>query len=231
MMFLFLVVCIMAFLFYASFNIHSGVYVKALCKGDTDKRVVCLTFDDGPDPEYTPLVLDILKKYRVKAAFFCIGEKMREYPDVMERIMQEGHHIGNHTDKHSWKYPFLSQEKMADDLLCAEDSLLRYGGPLLIFRPPFGVTNPTIARLVAKCGYTVIGWSIRSFDTCGEAEDKVFRRIVRQIEPGAVILLHDRMPGCASLVDRLLEHLKKKDYEVIPLDKMFDIHNPYEEDL
>lgn len=216
-----------AFLVYASFCINSGVYVKTLCKGETNERVVCLTFDDGPDPVYTPQVLDVLKEYQAQAAFFCIGKKVRENAAIMKRIAKEGHHVGNHTDNHSWKFPFLTQKKMYKDLLWCEDALLSYSGPILTFRPPFGVTNPTIARLVKQMRYTIIGWSIRSFDTRGESEDKVLRRIVRQIQPGSVILLHDRMPGCASLVARLLEHLKTIHYEVVPLERMFDIPNPY----
>jgi len=227
LVFIAVLICMGAFLFYASFSIRSGVYVKALCRGNTDKRVVCLTFDDGPDPRYTPEVLDVLKKYQVQAAFFCIGAKVRENPAVMRRIASEGHHVGNHSDSHSWKFPFLSRKKMRWDVSLCEDSLLSHAGPILTFRPPFGVTNPTVAWLVDDMRYTIIGWSIRSFDTRGESEDKVFRRIIKQIEPGSVILLHDRMPGAASLLTRLLEHLKTINYEVIPLDKMFDIPDPY----
>lgn len=219
-----------AFLFYASYSIRSGVYVKALCRGNTDKRVVCLTFDDGPDPQYTPQVLDVLKKYQVRAAFFCIGAKVRENPAVMERIVSEGHHVGNHSDNHTWKFPLLSRKEMCEEAERCEKALLKHTAPILTFRPPFGVTNPTVARLAKDRPYTIIGWSIRSFDTRKESEDKVFRRIIRQVRPGAVILLHDRLPGCASLLARLLEYLKIINYEVIPLDKMFDIPDPNEKE-
>lgn len=223
LVFILLLVCICAFLFYASYSIGSGVYVKTLCRGKTNERVVCLTFDDGPDPEYTLQVLDVLKKHQVPAAFFCIGEKVRENPFVMERIVSEGHHVGNHSDNHSWKFPLLSQKEMYKEIDQCEKALLTHTKPILTFRPPFGVTNPTIASLVKNRPYIIIGWSIRSFDTRGESEDKVFRRITRQIGPGSVILLHDRLPGCASLLTRLLEYLKTINYEVISLDKMFDI--------
>lgn len=223
-------VCVGGFLFYASYSIRSGVYVKALCKGETDKRVVCLTFDDGPDPKHTPQVLDVLKKYQAPAAFFCVGEKVLENQELFKRMVKEGYYIGNHTHKHSWTFPFLSFKKMYDEILKGEDALYTYADPLSAFRPPFGVTNPTIARVTDELGYTIIGWSIRSFDTRRESEDRVFRRIIRQIEPGAVILLHDRLPGCASLVARLLEYLKTIDYEVIPLDTMFYLPRPFEKE-
>lgn len=228
--FMFILIAVGAFLFYASFNIDSGVYVNVLCKGETNERVVCLTFDDGPDPVHTPQVLDVLKKYQAPGAFFCIGKHVRENPSVMERIVQDGHHLGNHSDCHSWNYPFFSRENMYRDAVRCEDSLLRHQKDILTFRPPFGVTNPMFGRFAKIIGYTMIGWNIRSFDTRGESEDKVFRRIIRQIEPGSIILLHDRLPGCASLVARLLEYLKTINYKVIPLDKMFDIPNPFEDD-
>ncbi len=228
-LFIVLLVCVGAYLAYACFRIDSGVFIRPLCKGETSKRLVCLTFDDGPHPEYTPQLLDVLKKYEAPASFFCIGEKVRENPSVMKRIIAEGHHIGNHSNTHSWKFPFLSEKKMYNELEGCEEDLLTYSA-ILTVRPPFGVTNPTFGRVVDEMGYMAIGWSIRSFDTLGESEDKIFNRIVRQIEPGAVILLHDRMPGCASLVARLLEHLKTIDYKVIALDKMFFIPNPYVED-
>lgn len=222
------IVGIGAFLIYASFNIGSGVYVKALCKGDTKERVVSLTFDDGPDGRYTPELLDVLKAYQVPASFFCIGQKVTEHPETVRRMWKEGHLIGTHSNTHSWKFPFYSEDKMLDDLMDALDPLSRnVKKSILCFRPPFGITNPTVARAVKMMEYTVVGWSIRSYDTCDTSEDRIFRRIVRQLHPGAIILLHDRMPGCASLVARLLEHLKTIDYKVIPLDKMFDIPDPY----
>lgn len=132
---------------------------------------------------------------------------------------------------HSWKFPFYSYEKMVDDLQRAETKILynesRTG---ILFRPPFGVTNPTIAKVVYNMRGTVIGWSIRSFDTVDKSEERVFRRIVKQIKPGAVILLHDRMPGCTSLVARLLEHLKEIDYKVVPLNEMFCVPNLFKDE-
>lgn len=229
--FIVVLVCIVVFLFYASFNISSSVYIKALCKGNTDERIVCLTFDDGPDPVYTPQVLKVLKKHQIQATFFCIGEKAADQSPLVRQISAEGHILGNHSMTHSWKFPFYSYEKMADDLQRAETKILcnesRTG---ILFRPPFGVTNPTIAKVIYNMRGTVIGWSIRSFDTVDKSEERVFRRIVKQIKPGAVILLHDRMPGCASLVARLLEHLKEIDYKVVPLNEMFCVPNLFKDE-
>ena len=225
MIFVLLFVCVCLYFVYAS-SIGSGVYGQAMCKGNRQRRAVCLTFDDGPEPIYTTQVLDVLKKYQAPAAFFCIGEKINQHSPIIKRIVEEGHHIGNHSYCHSWKFSFFSRDKMYLDLRDYEDNILVVSkAPTHTFRPPFGVMNPTVVRVARELNYTIIGWSIRSFDTRGESEDRVFRRIIRQIEPGSVILLHDRLPGCASLLTRLLEHLKAINYEVIPLDKMFEMPN------
>ena len=227
---LLVLIAVAVFLFYASYSIGSGIYVKALCRGKTDKRTVCLTFDDGPDETYTPRVLDILREYQAPATFFCIGEKAESQRQLLKRMRAEGHLIGNHTFTHSWKFPFYSVERMREEIRRTDGCLKGSGQASFPFRPPFGVTNPTIARVVRENKLPVVGWSIRSFDTRGESEETVFRRIVRQIQPGAVILLHDRMPGCASLLARLLEYLDDADYRVVPLNEMFDIPNLSEDE-
>lgn len=218
-----LLLCIGAFLFYASYNIGSGIYLKALCCGKTKERVVSLTFDDGPDAASTPQVLDILQQYQAPATFFCIGKEAGANPALLRRIVAEGHLIGNHSYSHSGLFPLYSSRKMEADLRQASVCLEQITGKkITLFRPPFGVTNPNVARVVRRLGYTTIGWSIRSFDTRKETEDIIFTRIIKQIEPGSVILLHDRMPGSAALLIRLLEYLKVNNFKVIATNEMFN---------
>lgn len=221
--FVILLLCISTFIFYASYSISSGIYLKALCHGETKERVVSLTFDDGPDEANTPQVLNVLKQYQAPATFFCIGKKGEADPALLRRIVAEGHLIGNHSYSHSGMFPLYSPLKMETDLRQAAASLEQITGKkIVLFRPPFGVTNPNVARVVRRLGYTTIGWSIRSFDTNGETEDTIFSRIIKQIVPGSVILLHDRMPGSASLLIRLLDYLKVNNYKVISTNEMFN---------
>lgn len=212
-----------AFLFYASYSISSGIYIKAFCRKKTDRKVIALTFDDGPDLHCTSQVLDVLNKSNTKAAFFCIGEQAENHPTLIQRIRQEGHLIGNHSYSHSNRFPLFSYKRMIEDLQKTDQLLERLtGNKITLFRPPFGVTNPIIAKAVRKMGYTTIGWNIRSLDTMGEPIDKVFHRIVKQIKPGSVILLHDRMPDSATLLTRLLEYLQQNRYEVKRIDELFE---------
>lgn len=222
----FVVLGTLAFFLYATFCIGSGVYEKVWCKGNTQERVVCLTFDDGPHEVYTPQVLDVLKQYQAPATFFCIGKNAESQIPLLKRMNAEGHLVGNHSYSHTWKFPFMDARSMYSDLLEADECITKaqLGLP---FRPPFGVMNPTVVSTVRKLGSTIIGWNIRSFDTVDKSENRVFRRIARQIKPGAIILLHDRMPGSASLLVRLLDHLKEINYKVIPLDEMVEIPNPF----
>lgn len=213
-----------AFLFYASYSIRSGIYVKALCKKETHEKVVALTFDDGPDPDYTPKVLDVLKQHQVHATFFCVGSKAEQYPELVERIRSESHLIGNHSYTHAGIFPLFSLEKMVQDMQQSQQILETLTKQKIqLFRPPFGVTNPTLAKAVRQLGYTTIGWNIRSFDTRGESTDKVFRRITQQLEPGSVILLHDRLSNSTDLLVRLLNHLMNHNYKVVRIDELFEL--------
>lgn len=213
-------------LFYASYSIRAGFYLKALCRAKRKEKVVALTFDDGPHQVHTAEVLDVLKEYRTPATFFCIGSQAEKYPDVVRRISAEGHTVGNHSYRHTGRFPFYSVKNMEKDLRLTQRILERITGrPVTLFRPPFGVTNPTVAKVVKKTGYRTIGWNIRSFDTRGESPEQIFRRIVRRLEPGSVILLHDRLPGSATLLKRLLDELKEQQYRIMSLEEMFNIES------
>ena len=212
-------ILIVAFLlFWASWSISAGVYIKAVCKLNTHEKVVALTYDDGPEPATTPPLLEILKKYDAKATFFCIGHKAEQFPYIVRQIVDEGHTVGNHSYNHEAKFPLYRKRKMKADLLRAQQILERASGrEVRLFRPPFGVTNPTIGSVVRKLGWTTIGWSIRSFDTQSDSADKVFRRIKRKLKPGVIILLHDRMPFCAELTEKLLIYLRENGYKAVSL--------------
>lgn len=210
---------ILAFvLFWASWSISAGVYLKTVCKLNTNEKVVALTYDDGPEPATTLPLLEVLKKYNVKACFFCIGKKAEQFPDIIRQIVDGGHEIGNHSYSHESKFPLYGKRKMKDDLLRAQQVLERASErQVCLFRPPFGVTNPKVGSVVRQFGWTTIGWSIRSLDTQAQTADKALYRIRRKLKPGVIILLHDRMPFCAELTEKLLMYLQEKGYKVVPM--------------
>lgn len=214
---------VFVFLAYASYNIRAGVYLKAFCGLKTSRKIVSLTFDDGPDRLNTVRVLEVLKKYGVKATFFCIGEKAEAHPELVKRIVEEGHGIGNHSWAHKVGFPLLRREGMCRELHRTRQLLEKITGQdIPFFRPPFGVTNPIVAAAVRRLELKAIGWSIRSLDTRGEKTERVLARIRKQLKPGAVILLHDRLPRADELLERLLQLLRAEEYQVVRVDEMID---------
>ena len=215
MIFALAVVAVLAFLFYASYSIKSQVYVKALCRVETTEKVVYLTFDDGPDAEQTPRVLDVLKRNNAKAAFFCIGSRIAGNETLLKRMADEGHLIGIHSFSHANSFPLFSRNRMLADIRQCQQAIEQATGtePML-FRPPFGVTNPTIGKVVKSLNLKTIGWTIRTYDTNGADHAKIARRISRQLRPGAIILLHDRLPQSAERLQMVIEAVREKGYEI-----------------
>jgi peptidoglycan/xylan/chitin deacetylase (PgdA/CDA1 family) len=153
-------------------------------------REVSLTFDDGPSMPYTSQILDILRERRVKATFFLCGANAERYPDLVRRIRAEGHEIGNHTYSHPYLY-LESGERIAREIDKTQDVLERISGrrPRL-FRPPFGVRWFSLWRVLKSRDLTMVMWSARGYDGRLDASG-IARETLSQLEPGAIILLHD----------------------------------------
>lgn len=219
---------ILGYLYWASSDIDSGVYVDCLCEGPESNHSVCLTFDDGPDEVITPKVLDVLKKNNIKATFFVIGNKVKKNPELLVRILQEGHIIGNHGWAHNCDFPLQSADEIMNELdECEELVYSLTGMRMSLFRPPFGVTNPMIAEAVKEKEYTCVGWSIRSLDTNEERPRKeILNRILKQLHNGAIILLHDSCDKADELLELLISDLQQNNYDIINLDSMLEI-DPY----
>lgn len=243
-----IVLSITVFMVWASASIRSGVYVRAFCREKTDRKVVYLTFDDGPHPPETERVLDVLRERGARATFFLIGSKVSGNEAVLRRMLEEGHALGLHTYSHAGTFPLLSFDKMLADVnegKRAVESVV--GKKISLFRPPFGVTNPTISKVIRTLGLQTVGWDVRSFDTmfckssehsckssehsckqsgysCKQSEHSckqsghdwyvpVVERIMKQVRPGSVILLHDRLVGASELLALLLDSLAASGYD------------------
>lgn len=214
-----------AALIWASASIRSQLYLHSLCRGEGGGSVVALTFDDGPDLVRTPEVLEVLARHGVKATFFLIGSKAEGHPDLVRRIVAEGHIIGNHTYNHRGSFPLCGGTTVCEELARTRQTLERITGlRTRLFRPPFGVTNPIIGRAVRGAGYSSIGWSVRSLDTIARTPRKeVLDRILHRIHPGAIVLLHDRCEESAALLDALLTELKGRGYTTQTIEELLDL--------
>lgn len=211
------------FLVWASADISSNIYLKTICKSDTKDQVAALTFDDGPDEVMTERVLDVLKRHDIKATFFLIGDKVDKYPHIVKRIVEEGHTVANHTYSHKATFPMSSAENVRQELQRCNDAIYKATGlRTKLFRPPFGVTNPIIGKMVRRNDYTTIGWSIRSLDTVKNREE-VAKKVERQLHPGAIILLHDRCENADVLLENIITSAIEKGYRFVSLDEMLKL--------
>ncbi len=166
---------------------------------NSDPEVI-LTFDDGPDPVQTPRILDILHKHGIRAIFFVIGRKALEHPEILQRIISEGHMVGNHTQNHSLFFAMLHSKKVAEEI----DQFSQNIEPLLsekitIFRPPIGYTNPKIARALKKRKLKILAWSVRSYDSFKNKE-ALMKRLMRT-RPRSIVLLHDNLEQTADILE------------------------------
>lgn len=205
---------------WGSFDITLGYFINSITHKRTKNKEVALTFDDGPT-EFTPKFLDILKENNIKATFFCIGKQIEKYPEVFQRIIKEGHTIGNHTYSHSNNTGFLSTSKMIGEIEKCDEVLLKIGDLKTdLYRPPFGVTNPNIAKAIKKTHKKSIGWNVRSLDTVIEDEKKIYQRVTKGIKKGSIILLHDTSEKTSNVLVDLLLFLKDKNYSTFTVDSM-----------
>lgn len=199
-----------------------GMFGPFVCRGDTSRRCVALTFDDGPDERSTPALLDLLRDERVQATFFCIGRNVSAHSELAARIVREGHLLANHTYSHGNATNFLGVEKLVEEMTRTQSAIRDAAGVTpAFFRPPMGLSNPRVFKAATAVGLKVIGWTARGYDTQCRTPHRIVRRILRGVEPGAIILLHDgNIPADRLLatVKLLLARLRERGYECVRLD-------------
>jgi peptidoglycan-N-acetylglucosamine deacetylase len=153
---------------------------------------VGLTFDDGPNPAITPWVLDQLDKHSAKATFFCVGEHVREHPDLTREIVNRGHVIENHSDLHSHAFSTFGLKHLRLDIEAAQLTIAKHTGRApKLFRAPAGLRSPLLEPVLAGCGLQLASWTRRGFDTVERDQQKVFHRLDKDLGAGDILLLHD----------------------------------------
>lgn len=174
---------------------------------------IALTFDDGPDPEITPKVLDLLDRHQAKASFFCVGKKVIAHPGIVREIVRRGHSVENHSQRHSGFFGFFGLRGLRDDIAAAQDAIAAVTGrPPAFFRSPMGIRNPFLDPVVARLGLVYITWTRRGFDTVSRHPQSVLDRLTRGLAAGDVLLLHDRrarpaQPPVLEVLPALLQNI------------------------
>jgi peptidoglycan/xylan/chitin deacetylase (PgdA/CDA1 family) len=182
----------------------------------TDK-VIHLTFDDGPDPTWTPEVLRVLARYNARATFFAVGRYAEVYPQLIQAAVAAGHTVGNHTYSH-WSLVGLSREQFSREVLRAEEALGGYGVKCL--RPPYGHTDANTRAYAAELGYSVVMWTIDPYDWQQPGASVIASRVVSRAYPGAVVLFHDGGGNRAQTVaalESVLFQLSQQGYRFEPV--------------
>jgi len=159
--------------------------------GSRDGNQIALTFDDGPDPERTPALLDALAELDVKATFFCVGDRVDANPALCARIAREGHEVGNHTYSH--RYLPLAPAKSVERELRATDRAIADATGVVptIARPPYGGRSPWTVRAFARLAKRLVLWDVNSFDWKGHPPASVAERVLERVKPGSIVLFHD----------------------------------------
>lgn len=176
------------------------------------EKQVALTFDDGP-AEYTERILDVLKRESVPATFFLIGKNISNHEALVLRMKAEGHAIGNHSFEHGFSFDWQNAAKMQQEIEQTNDAINAITqGKVTLFRPPYGVTNPNLAKAISGSGMRSIGWNVRSFDTTAKSEEKLLQRILKKTKSRSIILLHDSCAISHQILPELIQALRSKGY-------------------
>jgi peptidoglycan/xylan/chitin deacetylase (PgdA/CDA1 family) len=187
---------------------------------------VAITIDDGPDPEVTPRVLDLLARYGAQATFFCVGDRVERHPDLARDIVRRGHDVENHTQRHRHSFSFLGPRGMAAEIGGAQEAITRVVGVRpRFFRAPAGLRNPFLEPVLCRLGLRLASWTRRGFDTVDGSADDVYRRLSRSLRGGDILLLHDGHAAAAQggapvileVLPRLLDALRNRQMRAVTL--------------
>ena len=200
-------------------------FYPVISHGRRDLQEISLSFDDGPDPLTTPLLLDLLRQYGFRATFFVNGGKVRRYPALVEAIIKEGHELGNQSYSHDPCIMFQSPQRILQEITLTQRALARHGVQPVFFRPPVGINVPAYAEALHQTGLQALTFSCRARDMGNRRIAGLSRRILRTLQAGDIIILHDVAPLAGARNTALwqaeLEHLftaiETRHLSVVPL--------------
>jgi peptidoglycan-N-acetylglucosamine deacetylase len=197
----------------------SGLLYPTVSHGARRGDCVALSFDDGPDPEVTPAVLDALAQYGAHASFFVIGRSLQAHPQLARRIVAEHHELGNHSWTHSRWQSFFGLRRQLREIERGAQVIAELSGSAAppLYRAPMGLKSPPLARAARRLGLTVVAWSLHSRDTRSSDPQRIARRVLQRIRPGDIVLMHDghdlpgsHRPACAPALRLILRGLRER---------------------
>lgn len=199
---------------------YNSYYVE-----NTDDKVIYLTFDAGFENGYTPNILDVLNKHDVKATFFLVGNYIEKEPELVKRMVEEGHIVGNHTFNHPDMSKIADMEAFKKEINSLEELFLETTGSEMpkYYRPPQGKFSEENLKLANELGYKTIFWSLAYVDWYVDKQpshDEAFKKLIPRIHPGAIVLLHSTSKTNSEILDELLTKWKDEGYSFKSLDEL-----------
>ncbi len=214
----------LALIIYGSAIIQSNFHAQTYYHGDVSGKEIALSFDDEPNQEYTPQALSTLARFNAPATFFVIGKNIQGNESILKQIDAGGHSIGNHSYTHSFFVDLKNLQGFKNELNQTAESVFKViGKRMKLFRPPYGVTTPNLAKASNILNYSIIGWIIRSFDTTGDNVQTITLRVQRQIKPGAIILFHDTSDRIIQVLKQTLNFAKENGYKIVSVERLLKI--------
>jgi peptidoglycan-N-acetylglucosamine deacetylase len=208
-------------------------FSRPITRVRTTRPLIALTFDDGPDPEYTPMILDILDKQDARATFFVVGKKAQEHPEIVAAIIAGGHEIANHSSVHRHLLSLSSYRSQYRDMEEAQGIIESISGiSPRFYRPPMGYKIPETFIAARRLGLRVAGWTVKGWDTVVTDPDRIADHILKHARPGTIVLLHDaptlaqvsndRSPTVRSL-PKILTGLREKGISSVTLSELIHL--------
>jgi peptidoglycan-N-acetylglucosamine deacetylase len=194
---------------------------------DTKEKKVAISFDAAWGAEKTPQILDLMKKYNIKTTFFLVGFWVDKHPDMVKRIVAEGHEIGNHSSTHP-DFRKIPKEKMIEELKITNDKIKALiGKDTTLFRPPFGEYNNNVIETSNSEGYQVIKWSVDSLDWKDLSPGQMYKRVAEDIEPGDIVLFHNNGKYTVEALPDIIEKIQKDGFKIVPISEVLYKDNYY----
>ncbi len=219
-------VCLLLILLLLAYGLiqYPLYYKESVSYTTTEKKIIALTFDDGPHPRFTPQILNLLNDYNVKATFFVIGKNVKAYPDVLQQIVEEGHEIGNHTfthiDVNKANYHTIKTEvEETQNIIFSLTGITPK-----IFRPPYGFTNKNTEKVSLELGCTIVLWTESSSDWYAPGVEAIINKVLKNVKNGDIILMHDYVAEVESqtveALKTILPELINKGYQFVTVSEL-----------
>ncbi len=194
---------------------------------DTSEKKVAISFDAAWGSDYTEELLSILEKYNVKTTFFLVAFWIDKYPDMVKRIDECGHEIGNHSAKHP-NMSQLSEERIKEELTITSNKIVEIIGKKdVLFRPPFGDYNNRVMKAAESLGYYVIQWDVDSLDYKDYGKRAIIDRVLNKVKDGSIVLFHNNATYTAEALPTILENLQNSGYQIVPISELIYKDNYY----